>query len=103
MAQMICWEQTSTSQFRITIHGHHCMACTLAEADHNPVGSSKWDKLWAFTAAHSAPAQNHFCCGMISVLTVSLKPAGLCWNTVAQNIHQRHTQLHFFFFFLALT
>ena len=98
MAQMIYWEQTSTSQFRITIHSHHCMAHTLAEADHNPVGSSKW----AFTAVRSAPALNHFCCGMISVLTVSLKPAGLCWNTVAQNNHQRHTQLHFFFF-LALT
>ena len=97
--EIICWEQTSTSQFSITIHSHHCMACTLAEADHNPVGSSKRDKLWAFTAGRSAPALNHICRGMISVLTVSLKPAGLCWNTVAQNNHQRHTQLLFFFFF----
>ena len=99
--EIICWEQTSTSQFSITIHSHHCMACTLAEADHNPVGSSKRDKLWAFTTGRSTPALNHICRGMISVLTVSLKPAGLCWNTVAQNNHQRHTLLLFFFFFFS--
>lgn len=55
---------------------------------------------WAFTITHSAWALNYFCCGVI-LLSASVKLAVLCWNkTNAQNDHQRHIELLFFFFFL---